>query len=416
MISANPLRGASVGKRRRGFVAVWTLLVFLILLAALAAAINSEWFAQAALELRNAADAASLAATQQLISDEWLRSNPDLAPVLEHSQHRALEYAGFNRALGQPVQLLINGGNNPNGDIILGEVTLGSGGGLTPADLSDPDTLTLDQVNSVAVQARMFGSRGNGVPVLLGPLVLLTTIDLQATSAATLDQNVIGFRPRHDQSIPLVPLGIRSDPTQADPHSWENQLILRNGPDNYRYVPGQGFVPGPDGIPEITIQLQPTGGDPNLSNAYLLTIGTGSTQDQVDNGVSRADLQGADLQGQVVLDSNNQLSLPGSALGSPAQTQPFSDLQNCQQGQGLCGTVRIWPLVSAFDSGSGTATVTGFVGARVVSVTNPSGGPLVIILQPGMLSVPTAVTDSSRLGAANLLIPNPYLAKLRLVH
>jgi len=418
MIRAVRLVGPFGVQRREGFVAVWTLFVFLILLAALAAAVNSAWFAEGALELRRAADAAALASTQQLISDEWLRSDPEIAPLLEHVQHRAQEYAGFNLALASPVQLLLNPGNDPNGDIVLGTASPGVPGAFTAADLSDPNALTLDQVSAVAIQARRLASRGNAVPVLLGPLVLLTSIDLQAVSTATLDRAVIGFRPPYSQNIPLVPLGIRSDPSGADPQSWENQISQRNGPDQYRYVPGQGFVfdPAGDGIPEITIQLQPTGGDPSQSNAYLLTVGAGSTQDQVDQGVSSTDLQTPDLQGQLVLDSNNQLTLPGSALGSPDQTQPFSDLQNCQEGQGGCGTVRIWALVSSFDSASGKATVTGFVGARVVQVTNPPGGPLQILLQPGMLSVPSAVTDPSRAGDANVLIPNLYLAKIRLVH
>ncbi len=415
MSSADRLDGPFRVQRREAFVAVWTLFVFLILLVALAAAVNSAWFAEGALELRRSADAAALASTQQLLSDEWLRSNPDVAPLLEHVQHRAQEYAGFNLALGIPVQLLPNPTNDPNGDIVLG---VGSPGGMTAADVSDPNTLTLDQVDTVAIQARRLASRGNAVPVLLGPIVLLTSIDLQAVSTAKLDRAVIGFRPPYSQNIPLVPLGIRSNPSGADPQSWEFQIIQRNGPDQYRYVPGQGFEfdPAGDGIPEITILLQPTGGDPSKSNAYLLTIGTGSTQDQVDQGVSSTDLQDPDLQGQLVLDSNNQLTLPGSAVGSPDQTQPFSDLTNCQQGQGLCGGVRIWPLVNSLDPSSGEATVTGFVGARVVQVINPPGGPLAIILQPGMLSVPSAVTDPSRIGAANVLLPNPYLAKIRLIH
>ena len=36
-------------------------------------------------------------------------------------------------------------------------------------------------------------------------------------------------------AVPLVPLGIRSDPTGADPLSWENQIINRNGPDEFAF-------------------------------------------------------------------------------------------------------------------------------------------------------------------------------------
>ncbi len=396
--------------RREGFLAIWTLLILFLLLSVLAAALNATWFSQSALSLQIAADATALASAQDLISDEWLKSEPDIASLLQQVQQRAQEYAGYNRVLNQPVPLAANPGNIAVGDIVLGQINAQSGGQLIPADLSDPGQLTLDQINAVVIQAKQLSVRGNAVPVILGPLVSLSTIDLQAGVAAMLDQNVIGFRPLLTQGVPLVPLGIRSDPTGTDPLSWENQIIQRNGPDQYSFDPDQGtFTPGADGIPEITVQLQPSGGNPNTSNAYLLQIGTGATQDQVDRGVTGEDLQ--DLGGQLVLDANNQLKLPTSDPASAMQA--FNDLQNCGQTVFPCGAVRIFPLVTQVDAGSGQATVTGFVGARVVKVTS-SGGALQLILQPGMLSVPTAVTDASRAGAANLLIPNPYLAKVSL--
>ena len=74
---------------------------------------------------------------------------------------------------------------------------------------------------------------------------------------------------------------------------------------------------------------------------------------------------------------------------------------------------RIWPLVSSIDS-NGMAHVTAFVAARIVDIQTPSGGPIQVRLQPTMFSVPLALTDARRATSA-YLVPNPYLARVRLV-
>jgi hypothetical protein len=76
---------------------------------------------------------------------------------------------------------------------------------------------------------------------------------------------------------------------------------------------------------------------------------------------------------------------------------------------------RIWPLVSSYDDGKHLGTITGFVAARVVKVELKPGGPLKFTLQPAMMAAGSALTDVSRRGVSGLLIPNPYLARVRLV-
>lgn len=400
---------------RLGFVALWTLLILVLLLAGLAVAVNSFWLAEAEQELHNAADAAALAGIQELVNDDWLRNDPTLIPLLlERCWVRAQEYASLNRTLTRPVELLANAANDPNGDIVLGHSDATTGLQI-PADiLTNPASLTLDQVTTIAVQARRFRSRGNGVPVLLGPLVLLPAIDLQANAWALLDTDVIGFRPRLDWAVPLVPLGVRSDPTQADPHSWEHQILNRQGQDQYTFVPGQGVSLGTDGIPEIdmVLELEPAG-TPANSNAFLLQLGSADTPTALNSGVTAADLQAQE--GQLVLDANNQLFLPGRALGPAETTQAFTDLRNGLEALLQSGEVRIWPLVASVDATLGQAMVTGFVGARVVKVDFQTGGPLRFTLQPGMRGVPAALTNALQRNPANL-VPNPYLGRVRLVH
>lgn len=401
------------GSSRRGSVTIWALVSLLVLLTALAVAVNAAWLITAQLELHTAADAAGLAVTFTLINDEWLRQDsPDAAALITSARTAAQQFAASNRVLTQPVQLNANADNLPSGDIVFG--ALDATGLLVPyGDLNDPQQRTLNQISAVVVRARRYRSRSQGIPLLLGALVLQPVADLQAQAMVMVDRDVFGFRPFGAGSIPVVPIGIRSDSTGADTQSWENQIIQRNGPDQYAFTPGQGFAPGADGIPEIQVQLQlQPSGDPTQSNIYLLQIGTGSPGPQIAAGVTAAELQ--PLGGQLALDSTtNQLPLPAEALGPDMSTTGYTAIRDALQTLQQSGEARVWPLVR-FDSGTSEALLTAFVAARVINITEPAGGPLQLTLQAATRSTPQALTDAARRSSAYLL-PNPYVARARLV-
>lgn len=402
-------QGRQVG--RRAASSLWALFSLPVLLVALALALNAGWFGLARQELTRGADAAALAATGELVSDEWLRlGGPGIGDLLARAKQRAIDLAALNRVLGRALQL------QPD-DPILPDLVFGSfdpvTGAFTAADLIVPSSLTLDQVNSVAVFARRTEMRGEPIPVLLGPLVLRPTLDLQAGVVAYLDRDVIGFRALAHRPIPLVPLGIRSDPTSADPASWENQIVNRNGPDQFSYDTGLGFVAGPDGIPEIDVEVQLLpGGNPTLSNGYLVSIGTTPIAMQVTGGISADDLTATN--GVLSLDANNQLLLPASALGPPQVSPAYTQLVNAFAQLRDSGAVRVFPLVSTANVPPADSFINAFVAARVVRIQEPVGGPLRIRLQPAMLLEPKAITDPARRGSAHLL-PSPYIARTRLV-
>jgi hypothetical protein len=394
---------------RPAWVTLWAILVFTVLLGALAIAVNAYWLGTVRDELRSAADAAALAGADVLVSDEWLRQGqPGIDALLQSAANTAVDFAGRNTVLGQPLVLQLSPTSGTN-DVLIG--AFDSTGAFVPAT-GPSSSLTLVQASNVAAIGRRLQARGNGVPLLLGALILQPAIDLQVPVVASLDRNVIGFQARGSQNIPLVPIGLRSDRTGADPLSWEYQVIQRNGPDEFTFDPTQGFVSGPDGIPEfdLTIALAPSG-DPSTSNGYLLTMGSGTTTAQVTAGVSAADLS---AQGDTLaLDANNEVLLPGTALGPAMNSNDYAALTAGLEQLRQAGLPRIWPLVSSIDV-NGTAHVTAFVAARVVRIQAPAGGPLQVRLQPAMLSVPLALTDAARAGSA-YLVPSPYLARVRLV-
>jgi hypothetical protein len=398
----------SAGQGRPAWVSIWAILGMTVLLGAMAIAVNAFWLGAVRDELRAAADAAALAGADVLVSDEWLRQGqPGIDDLLQTAANTAVDFAGRNAVLGQPVVLqLAPAAGMP--DFLVG--AFDATGAFVPAT-GPGSALTIDQASAVAVTARRIQSRGTAVPLLMGALILQPTIDLQAMVAAQLDRNVVGFQARTDQNIPLVPIGLRSDPTGADPLSWEYQVINRNGPDEFTFDPTQGFVAGPDGITEfdMTLALAPAG-DPTTSNAYLLTIGSGTTTAQVTAGVSASDLSAQNK--QLVLDANNEILVPGTALGPDMSSSDYAALTAGLEQLRQAGLQRIWPLVSSIDAG-GTAHVTAFVAARIVRIQAPAGGPLQVRLQATMFSVPLALTDASRVGTA-YLVPSPYVARVRL--
>jgi hypothetical protein len=394
-------------------VTIWALLSLVVLLTALAVAVNSAWLLTGQLQLQTAGDAAALAGAATLINDEWLRpSSPRAAGLITSARAAAQQFAAANPVLTQPPQLDANAANLPDGDIVIG--ALDSNGILVPyGNLGNPQQRTLNNISAMVVRARRLRSRNQGVPLLLGALVLQPVADLQAQSVTVVDRDVYGFRPFPDGSIPVVPLMIRSDPTAADPQSWENQIIQRNGPDQDAYTPGQGFASGADGIHEMQLQLQlQPSGDPTQSNVYLLQIGADNPGSQVAAGVSASDLQM--LGGQLALDrSTNQLILPATALGPTVNSTNYNAIRNGLRALQQSGEARVWPL-GRFDSTTSEAVVTSFVAARVAAITENSGGPLQVTVQAAMRSTPQALTDPGR-RSSTYLLPSPYVARARLV-
>lgn len=402
------------GRRRRAAAALWALFALTTMLVALAVAVNAAWLGNLTQEMRSTADSAALAAAEELMSDEWLRTGqPGIAALLEQSRERAAEYAALNRVLGRP--LLLDISNPASGDVVFGQTVGGVPSGFLAADLSNPSALVLNEVNTTAVTAKRLRSRNTGVPVLLGGLMARPSMDMAVSSLAYLDRDVYGFRARPGRPIPVVPLGVRSDPSGMDTGSWEYQIIARNGPDAYAYDPLSGVVNTPDLIPEIVLQLQLNPmGTATDSTVAILTLGSGNVATQITGGITEDEL--AATSGVLALDATHTLDVPGTRLGPADGSGEYNAIRDALLSLIGTGEARIWPLVSDVNDLGGTATINAFVVARVMEVVEPSlpTDPLQIRLQPSLLVVPYAMTDFARSGVSHLL-PSPYLARPRVI-
>jgi hypothetical protein len=324
--------------------------------------------------------------------------------------------------------------NDPNGQIAIG--TKNSRTDTTfNTNLTLPWDLYVPRYNTVKVSLSRAGLE----------ITRPTTVTVQAT--AFVDRDVIGFHVRSPASlvppgtvpaIPVMPFAILSDSSNPpnDPDSWDNQIIRRLGPDNFRFNASGVPVPGSDGIPEITVRFRSNGNPPG-TNGAIVAVGTTNINPevvgQVATGITAAQLAVYDpTTFTLTLKSppDNKVDLPEFDPNQP-------DLDALETAfNGILGLRRVWMLYDqSLDPGSppaaNTVRVVGFVAARVMDVRRQGMGMgnnrLEVTLQPTMIVTANALTDTARrnLGPRFLFDPNtaastpsifnPYIARIDIV-
>jgi hypothetical protein len=343
------------------------------------------------------------------------------------ARSEAQAYAARNLVLGHPLRLQLPAhatDNPPDGDVVF--AFLGEPRGVSPSDrvlrVADLDGFLdgqpfLPLVNTVRVNARRTRSHDAAVRLWGGVFTGCESADVVARATATVDRDVIGFRPICGQPVPLMPIALftrhgQPPPDAGLPNSWED--ALRAGTDMWRCDRTSGvFASGSDGLPEATMVMST---DITQLNALLLLIGTGDFVDpksrdillhQIATGLNDADLKS--LGGAFTLaPSTNRLI----AIANPGVTDFYAALAsqlNLVQGQ-----KRIWPLYESVDPTNSQAVIVGFVAARLVQANATANG-LTLVLQPCQLSTRTALTDAGQRGVGGVNITNPYICRVRLV-
>jgi hypothetical protein len=420
-------------------VSVYLLIALPVLLLAVGVAIYSAQLVDARTRLQNAADAAALAAVQVLVDDDLLTGNPAvILALLDRAQLEAQEYARSNPDARQPLDLLLNRDNDPNGDIVFGSLDEPRSGNFVVANLGESRGEFLSLVNAVRVTARRTRDRGNALRLNDGPLLSRTPNEFILSATATLDRDVIGFRPVLNKPLPLAPLALLSDVSGAAKESWEHQVERRGGGDEWRFDRVRKAAVADergDGLFEMQVRLAEGGaGGPGSAepgaeaaaggpaeaarpNACLLELGVDGFRglaQQLLLGVSREQLQ--KFGGEFVLGKDNSLVVPGSPRGPSSAGSEFALLRRSLEQVRQLGEPRVWPLFSRFDDDTDLPVVTGFVAARVVFVSDPGEGQgLNFVLQPCMISSVTAVTDAAQRGVGGVPLVNPYICRVRLV-
>jgi hypothetical protein len=396
-------------------VVVPFLLVSLtIFLAVFAVAVNKSWLWSVREEIKTAADAAALAASAALADDDMLRGDVNRYPsLMERVANNAITVAQANPVRAHPFELLDNPLNAGDGDIVLGAVTMPLLRDFVAVPNRTGPHIDQGRMNAIKITGRQTKVRGNAPSMIFGGLFGVTSSNVIASSMVTLDHGVRGFDTRYGP-IPLAPIALLSD--SVAPQSWESLVEGGTGPDTVTFDRmSNSFMNGPDQIREFQASY-PTEMDQlpnaNVTLLYLPTTSPSDVAPQLVNGMSAADL--ASEQGRFVLPDAGTKSVAGRQVGPPSTDLLIQDIAAALNQLRTSSAARIWPLYRGFNAGANTVQVSGFVAARVVSVTPPADDqPLTFTLQATVLVIPTAVTDTDLHGAAATRNDNRYLGRLR---
>jgi hypothetical protein len=372
--------------RRRGTVSVGTLLAVPALLVLAGLVVYVGTLRDARTETQNGADAAALAAARALATDDLLTDDFDRAAHrLKRARAAAVELGRANFAGGERLELDENSGNDPDGDIVFGQLDRPLSGKFEPVG-KHPSDCAGDRVNAVRVTLR----RG---PVRATFGGCAPERDVLARATAMLDWRVVGFRPHDDSQLPLIPIGVCTDHKGELPHGWDAHC--RRDRDEWKFDhEHRKWAAGRDGIPEVTVVLGKRSDRGEVPGVFL-RVGVhtfADTVEQVRSGLNRGHFRGQFGDGGAVLGPDNTLHIPGTP-DCPGEGLPARRLID-EVLRGVCerGEARIWPLFSDVDEDGGLVRVTGWMAARVVGC-DPAPGGIKLTLQPAVVCHPSAVTE-----------------------
>jgi hypothetical protein len=359
--------------RRRGAITVLSAVLMVVVLLAVAFAVDVGMICVAKTELQRSADAAALAAPNELLSQ--MRQSPgnparvvrSASPIVRSV---AASTAGLNSVFRASPAVDLNSSNREAGEIIIGKMVR-QAGGTAVVSFADPS-----EFNSVQVRVERSAGQNGNLPLFFGRLTGLNGVAASAQSQAAFLQSFKGFRVPSGGSDP--PPTLMFLPFAVEQSAWEN-ATRGIGPDDFGWEGDNKAVRGEgDGVADIHLYPLDTGAGGNFGTVDIGSnnSNTPKLRQQIVEGVTSQDL---DFHGgALVLDNSGQLILsgdPGLKVG-PVQ----------KALRQIIGQPRIIPLYSSV-SGNGQKaefTVIGFGGCRVLHV-QLTGSDKRLVIQPAAM-------------------------------
>lgn len=345
---------AAVG--RRGAVLPLAMFLLVVLLGMAAFAVDIGYMVLVRSQLQNAADAAALAAADQLIQPSVQYNYPNTSTtqktvILNQATNAATaaaqRIAGLNQA-GGLTGLTVNAS-----DVVPGFLDSQGVFSPTPPDPRFP--------NSVQVTVRRDVQANGPLGLFFAPIWGVRNVSLTATAQATV-RTVASFNPGAGQNGKLLPVAL-------DVRVW-NQF-LQNGTSS---TSNNQVLTGPNG--QLELQVYPDTGP--FGSFGLVSIGPPATDDPsyrnwVTNGASPADLSYLVGNGLLpVSPSIPQYWPPGPGMKSSLQPDFAS----------IIGQPRLIPLYDGSLPSNGNGyPIVGFAGVTVSEATG-RGGNMNISVQP----------------------------------
>lgn len=380
-------------RARRGVVTLLLLAALALLVALVGLTVNWARLSAAHTQTQAASEAAALAAAAELLDEHHLWGASDLSDDMLHARHVAAYFAHQYDVEGHEVRLGANLQNLPDGDIVMGYVP-------------DPDDFRSGfhawdgqgPVNSVMVRCGRTRWTGDPISVAFGKMLGVPHADVATVAIASLEQGVIGFRPRMRVRAPLLPVA-------TDLRHWSTQLGVEATEENDQWSVDARtgvVVNQPDGIAEMTFHYTSLtcDGDMPWCSFDIIRLSNSASGwseqrllEQAMEGLSQADLEL--FGGELVLQSEGTLV--------PVEIN-FSPLKMASLLSAVTGVNRVWPLATWGSDGS--CRIVGFGAGRVVH-TEVSECYATIVVQPSVLITGTGICHRS--------VPrNPCIGKVRL--
>jgi Flp pilus assembly protein TadG len=353
----SPHSGRSRPSRRRGSVVVLAAVLMVIMLAMVAFSLDIGMICVAKSELQRSADAAALAATDELLYRITVQGGLDAQKLAANKpgiQTAAVEFAGLNLVATESPLVDHNFDNAASGEIVVGEMVR-DGAGKAQLDLSD-----ISQYNSVGVRVQRTSNRNGEISLFFGRVLGRNSTAVEAYAQAAFIQDFRGFRIPTGPTDPpptlmILPIAVRKadwDASQSgvgiDQLGWDAE--------------GERVVSTGDGIPEISLFPTDVGAPGNFG---LVDIGsanstTGTLSRQIEQGATKEDLEFHG--GELSLGDDGTLTLsgdPGQKLGA---IEPAL--------KSIIGENRIVPLYESVSEGGNGAQykIVGFAGGRIMDV------------------------------------------------
>ncbi len=368
--------------RRRGVAALLFGLLLPLLIGFASLSVDTAVLATARAQLSTTADAAALAAAQQLASEYRVRGITDLTSTIAAANTQAAAFASANLVLGQGVTLIQNPTNDPSvGDVIVGYLDPDN-----PATPMVTAAASAPLYNSVQVTAVRAAARGTVVPTVFASLMGFNGTDLSVQSTATAwNYSISGFQIKNNLNAQLLPIVLDSTTYQA--------MIAGTTTDQYTYNPVTNSVTtGPDGITES--KLYPvSSGSPGNWGTIKVGVSNNSTSvlaAQIENGITPGQLA---MYPGGVFQLDTTLSPPSITFsGNPGISAGISSAL-----QSIIGKPVVIPI---YDQNGGNGSnawyrVIAFAGVRLLSV-NFQGNPKYVIVQPALVTDSTAIPGAAQ--------------------
>jgi hypothetical protein len=347
-------------------------------------AVDLGYICLARTEAQRAADAAAIAATWQLVSEDYANGE-NIEQIHDRVRATAAAYVSANPVAGASTFADRNLSNSAGGDIVLGRID-------DPRNVNDFATVTWARYNAVTVRVRRDADHGGRAPLFFAAVLGTPDTEAYAEATAMFRDNIRGFRiTRPHRRCSLMPFVVHESTWQA----WLNG----EGSDGFSYDPDSGTVSsGGDAVREFTLFADGNGDGDSRDNGAVApgnfgTVDIGNTNNsasdlkrQIRYGPNQADLERHD--GELVLrGTSNTLSLNGDTGITASIQDALADVV------GMPRTIMLYREVS--DNGNNAYyTIVGFVGVRLVDYSLTDSNKYLRV-QPAMCVDDTAVATDS---------------------